>query len=129
MKEALLYFALSQLIFSPVYVALYVDRLERQREAENGDYRQEEDLDEEIYREILLSALNAFKKAGMGVPYISGAIDSGELDQELALTALALARRDTMRWADDSTDESRKHWQKVSELFDKYEYEIKGEGE
>lgn len=128
---------LGQLVCVPIYVAVYFNGREKRRHEEylatmaekEAEIAQNAALDKAKYRRILFDALRALKKAGTGAPWITDAIRAEELDQELALATIRLSRRDTMKWADASTEDSARHWNKVSEIFDAVEERIKGEGE
>jgi len=127
---------LSQVICLPIYIAAWYSGKEKRRHEEyvklmaekEAEIAQDAILAKARYRRILFDALRALKTAGTGAPWISGAICCEELDQELALATIRLSRRDTMKWADASTEDSARHWNKVSEIFDAVEERIKGEG-
>lgn len=132
MKEILLCILVPQLLCVPIYFALAAERKERETEgeaeAQKAALEVEMALDNAKYHAILYDALKAFRKVGTGVSYITPALQAEDLDQETALMALQLSRDDTMRWANDSTVDSRRHWRQLAYLFDKFEEKIKGEG-
>ena len=115
---------------------LYDNRKTKEREAieitriAEAEAQDEEERSEECARlqRILYDAWKAFHVAGMGVPHLSTAIRSDELDYDLALAAIRLSRKDTIKWADYSTPDCAKHWMDVVDIFDKAEERIKREG-
>lgn len=127
---------LANLLFVPVYFAMYIARKgkekeERERALQSDECeRREAEMraDAEKVKRALYKAWMAFHKVGMGVPYLSAAIRSDEMDMDLALAVLRMSRVDTMKWADTSTPDCAKHWEEVAEIFDKAESEILGEG-
>ena len=126
----------SQLVCIPIYIAAIVDARDRKKHEEyermmaekEAEIAQDAILAKARYRRILFDALRALKTAGTGAPWISVAISCDELDLELALATIRLSRKDTMKWADGSTEDARRHWSRVAEIFDAVEERIKGEG-
>jgi len=132
MKEILLCILVPQLLCIPIYFALAAERRERERGGAEEEKKKALEVETAManakYHAILFDALKAFRKVGTGVSYITPALQAEDLDQETALMAIQLSRDDTMRWADDSTVDARRHYRQLAYLFDKYEEKIKGEG-
>ena len=137
MSDNLLAFIIGNIVCVPIYIAAWFSGREKRRHEEylttmaekEAEISQEVALDKAKYRRILFDALRALKTAGTGAPWITRAIRSEELDQGLALATIRLSRKDTMKWADGSTEDSARHWKKVGEIFDEAESKLKdGEG-
>lgn len=131
MKDAIVAFLLAQLIFSPIYLAIYLARKEDDGppiDEENAEITPDLCEDHSEYRRALFVAIRDLQKAGAGAPYLSSAWEM-DPDRETALAAIRLSRTETEKWADYSTPDTARHWKKVMSIYDQAEERIKGEGE
>lgn len=136
MNDILLSISLSLLLFSPVYLLVYIIRKSDEREgdqelqriAETAILEEEKAQERAKYHSVLYRALKALQMAGLGGYFITVALRSTELTREMALATLEYSKNDALRWADHSTPDAARHWHIVSTIFDRAMDELKGEG-